>query len=159
MASFNQTPKFFLRLIHWPPQLAYAIGAGSVIGNVILLLTTIGRNSGKKRVTPLQYEIIAGRLYLAASLGPKSDWVRNIMNNPQVEVHLKTRKFSGLAEAITETKQIADFLELRLERHPKMIGAVLRAEGLSVPPKRSELEQYATQLTLIAVTPGSDFVF
>ena len=50
-------------------------------------------------------------------------------------------------------EQIADFLELRLQRHPKMIGAIMRKDGIPFPPRRSDLEQYATQLTLVVVQP------
>ena len=158
MAGFSQTPKFILRLIHLPPRIVYAIGLGPLIGNILLLLTTIGRRSGKPRVTPLQYEEIDGKIYLGAALGPKADWFRNIQANPKVEVRVKSQKFSGLAEMITDTKSIADFLEIRLRRHPRMIGAMLRAEGLRMPPARGDLEQYAAQLTLVAIKPDKDRV-
>lgn len=153
MASFSQTPKFILRLMHWPPRIAYAIGFGPLIGNMILLLTTIGRKSGKPRVTPLQYEEIDDKIYLGAALGRKADWFRNIQANPKVKVQVKSQYLSGLAETITDTKQIADFLEVRWQRHPRMIGAMLRAEGIQMPPERRDLEQYATQLTLVAIKP------
>jgi deazaflavin-dependent oxidoreductase (nitroreductase family) len=153
MAGFSQMPRFILRLIHTPPRIAYAIGLGPVMGRVILLLTTVGRKSGKPRVTPLQYEEIDGKIYLGAALGPKADWVRNIQANPKVEVRVKSRRFSGLAEIITNPKPIADFLEVRLRRHPRMVSAMLRAEGMHMHPERGDLERYAAQLTLVAITP------
>ncbi len=156
MAGFSQTPKFILRLIHLPPRIAYAIGLGPLMGNVVLLLTTVGRKSGKPRVTPLQYEEIDGKFYLGAALGQKADWVRNIRANPKVEVRVKSRRFAGLAETITDAKQIADFLEVRLRRHPRMVGAMLRADGIRMPPERGDLEQYAAHLTLVAIKPDKD---
>jgi deazaflavin-dependent oxidoreductase (nitroreductase family) len=154
MSGFSQTPKFILRLIHWPPQILYAIGFGPFVGNFLLLLTTIGRKSHKPRVTPLQYEEIDGKVYLGVALGQKADWLRNIRANPKVEVRVKSRRFSGLAETITDVKQIADFLEVRLDRHPKMIGAMLRAEGIQIPPDRYSLEQYAAHLALVVIKPA-----
>ena len=151
MAGFNKTPKIILRLIHWPPRIAYAVGLGPLTGNIILLLTTIGRKSGKPRVTPLQYEEIDGKIFLGAALGQKADWFRNIQAHPEVEVCVKSQRFLGIAEAITDTKQIADFLEVRLRRHPRMVGAILRTEGIPVPPMRSDLEHYASQLTLVTI--------
>jgi len=153
MAGFDRTPKFILRLIHMPPRIVYALGLGPLIGNIVLLLTTVGRKSGKPRVTPLQFEEIDGRIYLGAAFGRKADWVRNIEANPKVEVRLKSRRFSGSAELITDPKQIADFLQVRLRRHPRMIGAMLRAEGIRMPPERSDLERYGAQLTLVVITP------
>ncbi len=153
MAGFSQIPKFILRLIHWPPRIIYAIGLGPLAGNLILLLTTIGRKTHKPRVTPVQYEEIDGRIYLGAALGQKADWYRNIRANSRVEVRVKARHFSGLAETITDKKQIADFLEVRLRRHPRMIGAMLQAEGIQIPPRRCDLEQYATHLALVVIKP------
>jgi hypothetical protein len=67
-------------------------------------------------------------------------------------VRVRAQRFAGLAETITDPKQIADFLEIRLRRHPRMIGAMLRAEGIPMPPARNDLERYATRLTLVAIT-------
>ena len=153
MAGFSGTSKFVLRLLHLPPRIYYAIGLGPLIGNLVLLLTTIGRKSHKPRVTPLQYEEIEGRIYLGAALGQKADWFRNIRADPRVEVHLKSRRFSGLAETVTDPKRIADFLEVRLCRHPRMISTMLRAEGIRTPPGRCELEKYAEHLALVVIKP------
>ncbi len=38
--------------------------------------------------------------------------------------------FSGIAEPVTDPGRVADFLEYRLRRHPKMVGAIMRREGL-----------------------------
>ncbi len=60
----HRIPKFILRFIHLPPRLLYAVGLGPLIGNLVLLLTTTGRKTGKRRVTPLQYELINNKIYL-----------------------------------------------------------------------------------------------
>jgi len=104
MAGFKHTPKFFLRLIHLPPRLMYAIGLGPVFGRLILLLTTTGRKSGKARVTPLQYEEIDGKLYIGAALGSKADWIRNIQANPHVKVRVKSGQFSAIAKLSLDPK-------------------------------------------------------
>jgi deazaflavin-dependent oxidoreductase (nitroreductase family) len=153
LAGFSKTPKFILRLIHFPPRMAYAIGLGPLVGNFILLLTTTGCKSGRPRVTPLQYEVIDGRIYLGAALGQKADWVRNIQANPSVELRIKSQRFSGIARTVNDPEQIADFLEIRLRLHPKMIGSVLRSDGVPIPPERTDLESYARQLTLVVIEP------
>jgi deazaflavin-dependent oxidoreductase (nitroreductase family) len=153
MAGFRQTPKFILRLIRIPPQVAYAIGLGPLIGRLILLLITTGRKTGKKRVTPLQYEQIDGVIYVGAALGKKADWLRNLQANPQVEVHLKSQRFRARAEVISDVGRIADFLEVRLQRHPRMLAAMLRVEGFHIPPGRRDLERYAQGLAVVALRP------
>ena len=156
MSGFADAPKFLLRLIHWPPQIVYALGLGPLIGRLILLLTTTGRRSGKQRVVPLQYEEIDGRIYLGSSRGVKADWVRNILADPKVEVRVKSRRFQGAAEVITDADRVVDFLEVRLRRHPRMVGAMMKGEGLPQIPSRSDLEKYAEGLALVVITPQED---
>jgi deazaflavin-dependent oxidoreductase (nitroreductase family) len=131
----------------------YRLGLGPLIGHFILLLTTTGRKTGLPRVTPLQYEELDGEFYLASARGVKADWFRNLLADPCVHVRVKNRQFTGWAEAVTDTSRIADFLEVRLKRHPRMVGMILKSEGLTASPSRSELEQYAHGLALVIVRP------
>lgn len=142
-----------MKAIKQPPQLAYRFGLGPVIGRMVLLLTTTGRKSGLKRVTPLQYEVIDGAYHVASARGAEADWVRNIEADPRVEVRVKRRRFVGRAEVITEPGRIADFIQYRLERHPRMMQAMLRSEGLEGTPTHSQLEQFSAQKALVIVHP------
>jgi deazaflavin-dependent oxidoreductase (nitroreductase family) len=155
MADFASVPRWLLRVLHLPPQAAYALGLGPVLGRMVLLLTTTGRRSGQPRVTPLQYEELDDCYYLGSALGLQADWVRNIQANPRVELRVKNRRVQGCGRVVVDPCQIADFLELRLARHPRMIGRLLQAEGLRLPPSRAELEAHARRLVLVVVEPGS----
>ncbi len=149
--KFNWQVMKRIQKIH---RVLYAIGLGPIIGKLILLLTTTGRKSGLKRVTPLQYEEINGRYYLGSARGLKADWVRNIQVNPKVEVRVKSLNFQGQAEVITDPARFADFVEVRLRRHPLMVGSVLQiAHGLSRTPSRDQLEKLAENEALVIVTP------
>jgi deazaflavin-dependent oxidoreductase (nitroreductase family) len=135
-------------------RLLYAIGLGPVIGKIILLLTTTGRKSGKKRITPLQYEEIEGKIHLGSARGTKSDWYRNIEADSRVEVRVKNRRFHGVAETVTDPVRIADFLETRLQRHPRMIGLLMeKAHGLPRRPSRQQLEELAASEAMVVITP------
>ncbi len=149
--KFNWQVMKRIQKIH---RVLYAIGLGPIIGKLILLLTTTGRKSGLKRVTPLQYEEINGRYYLGSARGLKADWVRNIQVNPKVEIRVKSLNFQGQAEVITDPARFADFVEVRLRRHPLMVGSVLQiAHGLSRTPSRDQLEKLAENEALVIVTP------
>ncbi len=156
MSGFSRTPRLILRLMHWPPQVAYAVGLGPVIGRIVLLLTTTGRKSGKRHVTPLQYEEINGLFYVGAALGQKADWIRNIQANPRVQVRVKSQQWCGQAQVITDVKQIADFVQVRLQRHPQMVRAILQSEGVRLPLSRDELERYANKLAVVVITPDQN---
>ena len=130
----------------------YAIGLGSLIGGFVLLLTTTGRKSGLKRVTPLQYEKIGEDYYLGAARGLNADWVRNIQSNPQVELRVGAKHVQGTAEIITDPSRFADFLEVRLERHPRLIGLIMeKAHGLPKRPSRQQLEGLAKGESLVVI--------
>lgn len=129
----------------------YQLGIGPV--RVVLLLTTIGRKSGLPRVTPLQYEEIDGLYYIGSARGAQADWFRNLQANPQVEVQIGQRRFSGTAEAVTDAARIADFLELRLKRRPVFIGLLTRLEGLPWHYSRADIERFAAQKTLAIIQP------
>ena len=131
----------------------YNLGLGPVVGRLILLLTTTGRKSGLPRTTPLQYEEVDGAIYVASARGVKADWFKNLLANPRVSVRLKSRRFTALAEPVTDPQRIADFLELRLARHPRMVGAILKSEGLPARPARAELEAYARHLAMAILRP------
>jgi deazaflavin-dependent oxidoreductase (nitroreductase family) len=131
----------------------YRAGLGNVIGGLVLLLTTTGRKSGLPRVTPLQYEEIDGAIYVASARGIKADWFRNILANRCVHVRMGSREFEARAEPITDSCRIADFLELRLSRHPRMVAAILRSEGLPAEPSRLDLEAYAHELAMVILRP------
>ena len=153
MSGFKQLPKAFLKVIHYPPRIVYALGLGPVLGRFVLLLTTTGRSSGKQRVTPLQYEEIDGRIYLGSAFGKQSDWVKNILVNPVVDIQLKSRKFKGNAIVIDDPALIIDFLLLRYERHLKMVGRILKSEGIPIPPSPNDLKDYAKGMALVVIDP------
>ena len=132
----------------------YAIGLGPLVGKIILLLTTTGRKSGLPRVTPLQYEEINGDYYLGSARGLKADWLRNIQSNPNVEIRVGAKRFRGNAEVITDPSRIADFMEVRLERHPLIIGLIMeKAHGLPCRPSHEQLVELAKTGALVIVHP------
>jgi deazaflavin-dependent oxidoreductase (nitroreductase family) len=135
-------------------RLLYAVGLGPIVGKIILLLTTTGRKSGQKRITPLQYEEIDGNYFLGSARGTKSDWYRNIEADGRVEVRVKNRRFRGVAETSTDPVRIADFLETRLQRHPYMMGLLMqKAHGLPKRPSRQQLEELAASEAMVIIQP------
>lgn len=67
------------------------IGGRFMRGAPVLLLTTVGRKSGQRRVAPLIYGRDGERLLLVASKGGMDHhplWYRNLAANPDVEVQI-----------------------------------------------------------------------
>jgi deazaflavin-dependent oxidoreductase (nitroreductase family) len=149
--AFDWTKMKNIQKIH---RVLYAVGLGPVIGRFIVLLSTTGRKSGRKRVTPLQYEKIGADYYLGAARGVKADWVCNIQADPQVELRVGAKHFIGTAEVVTDPSRFADFIEVRLERHPHLIGLIMeKAHGLPKHPSREQLEEMAKTEAFVIVHP------
>ena len=71
----------------------------------IMVLQTIGRKSGKPRLTPLNYALADGNLYCIAGFGSGTHWLANLKANPNVEIHVAGTKLRGKAEIVTEQEE------------------------------------------------------
>jgi deazaflavin-dependent oxidoreductase (nitroreductase family) len=78
---------------------------GMFAGAPIVLLTTTGAKSGKKRLNPLAALVEDdGTVYVFASAAgaPKNpDWYRNLVAHPEVEVEIGTDTYTATATPVT----------------------------------------------------------
>ena len=78
-----------------------AWGNATKYGGYIMVIKNTGRKSGLARLTPVNYAMVNGDVYCTAGFGEASDWYRNIMTNPQVEIWLPNGRWAGVAEDVT----------------------------------------------------------
>ena len=120
----------------------------------VLLLTTIGRKTGQPRVTPLQFEEVDGAFYIASARGQRADWFKNILKNPQVHGQIRNWEFDAITEPVTEPAHIADFLELRLRRHPMMVRLIMHLfDHLPLRFTRTDLENLSQEKAMVILHP------
>ena len=118
--------------------------------SMVLLLTTTGRKSGQPCITPLQFEKVDSAYYIGSARGKDADWFKNICANPYVHVQQHELEFDALAEPITDSARIADFLELRLRRHPFVMRLIMHLfDRLPLRFNRADLEALAKEKTMI----------
>jgi len=82
--------------------LGWAVNFWPKVGGRIMVITHTGRKSGLRRRTPVNYAPIDGDLYCTAGFGAASDWYRNILANPEVEVWLPWEWRRGRAEDVSQ---------------------------------------------------------
>ena len=75
---------------------------GTPIGGWLLLLRVRGRRSGLVREIPLSYLVDEGSAWVMAGFGPSTQWYRNLLADPHVEVVLPGRTRSCLAEEVRD---------------------------------------------------------
>ena len=113
----------FLKFNRWSavPLLRAGLGPwiGTPIGGYLLLLRARGRKSGVVRETPLSYLVAEGAAWVCAGFGPTTQWYRNILVDPGVEVVLPGRTIACTAEEIRDP-----------EVRRRIMPALVRAVGL-----------------------------
>lgn len=129
----------FLKLNRWAavPLLRAGLGPwiGTPIGGYLLLLRARGRTSGIVREAPLSYFVAEGAAWVCAGFGPTTQWYRNILADPGVEVILPGRMVACVAEEVLDP-------EVRRRMIPALVHAVGMPGALGgVDPRHATDEQ------------------
>ena len=113
----SQTTKFdrarrwfrYLNRYFMVPMFRLGLGpwVGSPFGGYIMVLKLIGRKTGKVRYAPVNYAIENGNVYCLAGFGTTSDWYRNILAHPQIEVIMPGGAIAGVAEQLMDSGERA----------------------------------------------------
>jgi len=74
----------------------------AVIGR-IMVIKHRGRKSGREYLTPVNYALVDGEIYCTAGFGSVSDWYRNMLANPNIELWLPEGKRKACAEDISDS--------------------------------------------------------
>ena len=103
-----------LRRVLRAPAVLYRVNAGWLLGGRFLLLTHVGRHSGKRYGTVL--EVIgngpaAGEVIVIAGLGRAAQWYRNLQVHPTAEVLCGRRRFRAVYRELGEPEAAAVLAE------------------------------------------------
>lgn len=147
----RQIFKIFNRfmILLWKLGLADWLNLWPSVFGQFMVITHIGRKSGFKRLTPVNYAVIDGEIYCCAGFGKGSDWYQNILANPTVEVWLTEGRWIGEAKDVSSNP---NFLPI--------IREVLRCSGFAAPlfgvdPKKlndTQLAQITAEYKLVHIT-------
>jgi len=101
----------------------------------IMVIKHRGRKSGKEYLTPVNYAIVDGEVYCTAGFGSVSDWYRNMLVNPNIELWLPEGKRKAHAEDISDSPNRLSLLR------PVIIASGFAAPLFGIDPKRLNDEQ------------------
>ena len=107
------------------------------LGGSIMVITHTGRKSGLRRRTPVNYALIDGEVYCTAGFGAKSDWYRNILADPQVEVWLPDGWYAGVAEDVSNDPDRPFYMRQVL------VGSGFAARLAGIDPQKMSDEEMA----------------
>jgi deazaflavin-dependent oxidoreductase (nitroreductase family) len=106
----------------WKIGLAKFLNIWPKVLGQYLVITHYGRNSGNKYYTPVNFSEIDGDIYCTSGFGIQSDWYKNVLHNPDIEIWTKNGWWHARAEDISN--------------HPQRIAImrkVLMASGFAAP--------------------------
>jgi len=122
-------------LLMWRLGLGPMLNMGPAMAGRYMVITHTGRKSGLKRRTPVNYAVVDDEVYCVAGFGSISDWYRNIIANPQVEVWLPDGWWAGFAEESTHPEARVPLLR------DVLIGSGFAALAAGVDPNKMTDEE------------------
>ena len=132
----------------------FRLGLGPLFGNPItgymMVLKTIGRKSGKRYYTPVNYAIHQGNIYCISGGRKQSDWYRNLLATPEIEIILP----GGAIFARTE--EIHDADEKRIVARQVLTNAGFAGFFEGYNPRRisdTELQEKVSDLPVLRFQP------
>ena len=136
------------------PIFLYRIGLGRLMSRRFMLLTHIGRRSGRLRHTILA---VLGydpqtREIKAMSAWSASDWLYNLKAAPAVEVECGSTKYAPTHRYLTPEEVASLFVEYR-RKHPIFSAIVCKIPGWNINSTYEEFVELARTLHGIAFTP------
>ncbi|MFZ5857433.1 MAG: nitroreductase family deazaflavin-dependent oxidoreductase [Chloroflexota bacterium] len=149
----NALLKFFFRIPVWMHKLGFG-GWERLIGAQWMLLTTVGRKSGKPRdtmVDVMDYDAASDTYYIEAAYGSRADWYKNMQANPVFEARVGRRKFKATAAPLTNDGA-GEMMVKFFRKKPAYTRSVMAMVGMKFEGE-DELRVLGSKLTLLAVKP------
>lgn len=144
------------------PLLRAGLGAwvGTPIGGYLLLLRVRGRRSGRTYEVPLSYCVTEGAAWVVAGFGPATQWYRNLLAVPEVEVVLPGRTLACTAVDVRDPETRRRVLPrlVRAVGLPALLGGAdpLRATDQAIMAAYGSLPLVRFSPVTGAITPGPD---
>jgi deazaflavin-dependent oxidoreductase (nitroreductase family) len=113
----------------------HGVVGGPFRGASLVLLTTTGAKSGKRRTNPLAALSQGGHLYVFASKAgapTNPDWYHNVVAHPEVEVEYGDETFSAVAHVVTGAERDRIF-EAQVAQMPGFGEYQARTGGRVIP--------------------------
>jgi deazaflavin-dependent oxidoreductase (nitroreductase family) len=147
--------QFFWYLNRYLMVPMFRLGLGPIIGNpfsgYIMVIKTKGRKSGITRYSPVNYAILNGNVYCLAGWGHLSDWYRNLVANPEVELILPSGGLVGRAETVSDPAERRTALRQVL----RAAGFAAAFEGFNLSKASDEeLEQKTASQMVVRIRPS-----
>ena len=87
----------------WKIGMGKLLNSWPAVGGRIMVIRHHGRKSGKEYLTPVNYAIVDNEIYCMAGFGSGTDWYRNILANPDIQLWLPQGKRRAHARDVSNS--------------------------------------------------------
>jgi deazaflavin-dependent oxidoreductase (nitroreductase family) len=101
-----------LMVLLWRLGLGRLMNSWPPVGGRIMLIQHRGRRTGKLYLTPVNFVLLEDGLYSTAGFGEATDWYRNILADPNVQLWLPQGWCAARAEEVSDSPQRVRLLRL-----------------------------------------------
>ncbi|MGN9788743.1 nitroreductase family deazaflavin-dependent oxidoreductase [Nonomuraea sp. ZG12] len=142
------------RLWRLPIQL-YRLGLGPLLGQRIMLLTHLGRVSGRPRQAVIEVVEHDERGWVAASgFGPRADWYQNVMKTPDVTIQVGGRTLPVTATPLPAGEG-AELMARYAPRHPAAARRLSKIMGFEVDGSVGDYREVGRLVPFVRFIPRS----
>src|SRR5215211_6061581 len=150
----NPRPPAFMIPILKLPLLLYRRGLGWLFGHRFILLTHVGRRSGRIRRTVLAVLYFDPKTeeIMAISAWSASEWYRNILTSPALQVETGFTRYAPVHGSLS-SEEIATLFEGYRHEHPIFSRIVCRIPSWQWNSSHEKLLELANTLRGVAFRP------
>ena len=148
-------PKGLLKWVFTLPLYLYRWHLGGLVGHSFLMVTHLGRKSGRRRQTGLEvahYDPATQECIVVAAYGEQADWYRNIQAHPALEVQVGSKRYPPVQRFLTFEETWA-FLSAYQRHHPRRLRVLLRFAGFPYDGSEEDLRAVAQLIRCVAFRP------
>ena len=159
MSALEKRPSWILKFFFKVPVWIHKLGFGGwerLIGAQWMLITTVGRKSGKPRdamVDVMDYDTASDTYFIEAAYGSRADWYRNMQANPIFDARVGRRKFKARAAPLSN-EGAGELMVQFYRKKPAYTRSVMAMVGMKFE-NEEQLRTLGSKLTLLAVKPES----
>jgi deazaflavin-dependent oxidoreductase (nitroreductase family) len=123
-------------------------------GRIFLILTTLGRKTGKKRRTPLEYHWIDGSITIFSGRGENSGWLKNIRANPDsVWVRHGFHTFHARVKFMSNENDKLEIAKWYVINHSKSAKMLFGWNPKTDNPETTDFTEFLNIISILRLVP------
>lgn len=152
----EERPRGLSQSIYRFPISLYRLGWGGVLGWLpMLVMTTRGRRSGLPRHVMVEYRRHGSKYYVFSAWGERTDWYRNLLQDPRVTIQHGAHVFAADARPVQDNAEALRALYLFTRNSPlyeRIVAGMSSAQAADL----NSLADVAQEFTLVRLEPSDE---